>query len=184
MTDEVTFDAELRVVPVDPVAYRKSVQAMERELARARQSGEVTVALLRGPGFGRMALRDLTAAKRLLTEALELARAEDHPHRLVATLINLGDAYRYGGESARAEPCYEQAQRLAQERCPELIDYALQHLGKHRIDTGELDVAETLLMEALEIRREKGDPDLIASTEQTLEYCALRRDLADPSANR
>ena len=48
------------------------------------------------------------------------------------------------------------------------IDFALQHLGKALVDAGRPARAATLLEEALELRRERGDAQLIESTEFAL----------------
>ncbi|GAA1909428.1 hypothetical protein GCM10009716_19240 [Streptomyces sodiiphilus] len=174
MGEGAVFDAEQRMVPADPGRYRELVAGLDREVAEARKAGTVTVGLLRRAGVGHLVLRELAEAEELLTEALRLCEGEDAPRRQVAVLINLGDAHRYGGDLAAAWPCYRRALWLARERCPEVTDFALQHMGKHRTDAGDFAAAERLLTEALWLRREKEDPELLASTEQALAYCRRR----------
>jgi hypothetical protein len=83
MSTQLTMDARLRLVPVDPPAYRRAHTAALRQLARARADGTISPVLLRQAGIGHLALRQLAAARRLLTEAAALA---DTPRRRVAAL--------------------------------------------------------------------------------------------------
>lgn len=176
VNDRTVFDERLRSVPADRAAYRAFVEATERELDEARQRGGATAALLRRAGYGHLVLRQLDAAKTLLTEAASRAGT---PRARLAALINLGDAYRYGEEYAEAEPCYRRALRIAHEDCPEMLDFPLQHLAKHHMDLGDPDTAEKLLMEALQLRQARGDAELIAATERVLARCAELHDGTD-----
>ncbi|WP_165987909.1 tetratricopeptide repeat protein [Streptomyces sp. YIM 98790] len=171
----VAYDERLRMIPADEPAYRLAAARAERALADEIRRGAPTVASLRRAGVRHLVLRELTAARELFSDAAVLAVRLGDPRGETAALIGLGDAYRYGEDYPEAEPCYRKALRIAHERCPELVDFALQHLGTFRMDTGDLDVAEKLLIEALELRRAKGDAGLIASTERALELCESLR---------
>jgi tetratricopeptide (TPR) repeat protein len=174
MSTEVTYDDRLRVVPVDRAAYAAAVETMKADLT-ALVSGPPTAStevsrLLRQVGRGLLALGEYAEALSYLERALRLAGAD--PGARTKVLINLGDAYRYAGDLSRAEPRYLEALHIAP---AELRDFALQHLGKHRIDQGRLDEAEDLLREALDLRTTKGDPELISCTQQALAHCSVRR---------
>jgi len=54
---------------------------------------------------------------------------------------------------------------------PQLVDFALQHLGKHYVDADRATDAVACLEEALEVRRAKGDQALIESTLAALRRC-------------
>jgi len=54
-----------------------------------------------------------------------------------------------------------------------LLDYVLQHFGKCLVELGELDRAEAMFEEALQLRRQRGDEGLVASTRQAID--ALER---------
>lgn len=138
-----------------------------RRLVRYELNREDSLAQpeLRQAGVGLIALGEYADAQRVL--ALALDRAASARQR-VAALINLGDAHRYPGELAAAEPLYEQAIEIAQAESPNSLHFALQHYGKHLIDARRPHLAVEVLTEALLMRRRIGDPALIASTEEAL----------------
>lgn len=170
MSTEVTYDDRLRLVPVDSHAYAAAVETMKADLTALlsgppRESAEVFRSLHR-IGCGMLVLGEYAEAVSYLERAMRLTG--DDPRSRTTVLINLADAHRYVGDLFRAEPRYLEALRIAP---PDLRDVALQHLGKHRIDQSRFDEAERLLLEALDLRTAKGDPDLISATSQALAYC-------------
>ncbi|WP_328403687.1 phosphotransferase [Nocardia sp. NBC_00403] len=96
-----------------------------------------------------------------LDRALECADTE---RRRVAVLINLGDVYRYQGDAVTAEILYRQALDLARTDVPEVLSFALQHLGTALAEQHRLDEARTLLAEALALRSAEADSELVEST--------------------
>lgn len=130
----------------------------------AREAG-LSQPELRQAGVGLIALGDHTEAQRVLAAAVD--RAET-PHQRVAALVNLGDAHRYPGELAYAEPLYEQAIEIARAESPNILHFALQHYGKHLIDARRPHLAVEVLTEVLFMRQKIGDPALIASTQEAL----------------
>ncbi|MFD0364288.1 phosphotransferase [Nocardia sp. GCM10030253] len=100
-----------------------------------------------------------------LDRALELADTE---RRRVAVLINLGDVYRYQGDAVIAEILYLRALDLARTDVPEVLSFALQHLGKALAEQNRLDEARKLLAEALMLRSAEADSELVESTRATL----------------
>jgi tetratricopeptide (TPR) repeat protein len=89
-------------------------------------------------------------------------------HRRLAIAAATDDAHRYAGRFDIAAPHYERALTLAGQRCPDLLDFALQHSGKHRLDTGDRLGAIACFEEALRLRVVKGDPTLITSSRAAL----------------
>ncbi|MFJ8045238.1 tetratricopeptide repeat protein [Kitasatospora sp. NPDC096147] len=149
----ITLDAAGRMVPADRPALERYVA---ERLGGTRE--------LRKAGVGLLALGRLPEALTTLERALAHAEGTGR----VAVRINLGDAHRYAGDLAAAEPHYLEALRLARADHPELTHYCLQHLGKHRTDQGRLPEARAALAEALTLRQHLGDPALVASTEAAL----------------
>ncbi|GGQ05704.1 tetratricopeptide repeat protein [Streptosporangium pseudovulgare] len=178
MSIEVIYDERLRAVPADREAYAAMVDGMKADLARLDAEGAADPAevfrLLRRVGFGLVVLGEYGEAVSHLERALLLAG--ESPAALTAVRINLADAHRYADDLVRAEPLYLEALATAP---PDMRDFALQHLAKHRIDQNRLDEAESLLRETLELREAKGDPELIASTERALAHCRRRTESPD-----
>jgi tetratricopeptide (TPR) repeat protein len=148
-----------RMYATEPGRLRRLVRY---ELAREDRLAQPE---LRQAGVGLTALGEYAEAQRVLTLALDRAAT---PHQRVAALVNLGDAHRYSGELAAAEPLYEQAIEIARAESPNTLHFALQHYGKHLIDARRPHLAVEVLTEVLVMRRTIGDPALIASTQDAL----------------
>ncbi|QSB05679.1 tetratricopeptide repeat protein [Natronoglycomyces albus] len=133
----------------------------------ATSTGAVNQPLLRQHGIGFILLEEYDRAISTLTEVL--ARADSHARRMAA-LINLGDAYRYSGHRETAAELYQRAIGIAHVHSRDYLDFALQHYGKHLTEAGDVTAALAVLEEALTLRKEAGDADLIASTEQAIDY--------------
>ncbi|WP_329027982.1 tetratricopeptide repeat protein [Streptomyces sp. NBC_01423] len=171
----ITQDAGLRMVPVDRNALTVRVGRLRQELAALPDEAEPGRArvLSRWIGVGYLCLGRHEEARTHLRRSLALARALGDTRAVVATGINLADSYRYDGDGSAAEALYRSALDTARDRVPELVDFALQHTGKHLMEHGDLTGAEALLREALALRIAEGDGELIASTRAAL--ARLRR---------
>ncbi|SDD06348.1 tetratricopeptide repeat protein [Glycomyces harbinensis] len=148
-----------RMYATEPDKLRRLVHF---ELAREPRLSQSE---LRQAGVGLIALGDYGHAQRVLTEAVERAATA---RERVAALVNLGDAHRYPGDLAAAEPLYQRAIELAQAESPATLHFALQHYGKHLVDARRPHLAVDVLAEVLRIRERIGDPALIASTREAL----------------
>jgi HTH-type transcriptional regulator, pleiotropic regulator of extracellular virulence genes len=170
------YDERLRAVAGDPAPVERAAQSAEAALleARGRVDVRAEIRLLGYLGNARRMLGDVDGAVACLRRSLGLAESGGFERAAVVALIRLGEAHRCADEFARAEEVIAAA--LA--RAPrDLRDFALQHLGKCLLDAGHVERAEAVLEEALALRREKGDAELIRSTAAAL---ARARALATP----
>jgi tetratricopeptide (TPR) repeat protein len=154
----VRMDERLREVARDEPAVEAALDVAERRLA----AGE-TAELHAYAGQAARVLHRHEAAIAHLTRALEL---EPSPR----ARIRLGEAYRCADRLDEASAELETA--LAESRQTPLEDFALQHLGKALTDAGRGQAAVDALERALRLRRAKGDPALVESTERALERAA------------
>jgi tetratricopeptide (TPR) repeat protein len=187
----IMMDDRQRMVPVDRAELRRAVDRLEQEgssVSALRHAGVGLVALGEYERAEQVLLRALVLAKQEEEAAAEGSRqpggamesaselgadeaereAREPGARSIPVLINLGDAYRYGGQFGRAQARYEQALTLARRHRRDLVDFALQHLGKCHLEQGQFGKASECLQEALTLRRTKGDAGLIRSTEAAL----------------
>ncbi|WP_245672230.1 aminoglycoside 3'-phosphotransferase [Nocardia anaemiae] len=155
MTDHgYRFDERLRMIPTD-----------HGELAaRVAAARPVDFAEFRKIGIELMLLGRYAEALDHLDRALELA---DSDYRRTSVWINLGDVYRYWGDTVTAETLYRRAVDRASDS--EVLSFALQHLGKALAEQGRLSEARARLTEALKLRVVEGDAELIESTRTTLD---------------
>ncbi|CAM4460954.1 phosphotransferase [Nocardia ninae] len=150
------FDERERMIPVDP----------ERLAARLAKAQPTDFTGFRQTGIEAMLLGRYDQALDLLDRALELVDTEE---RRITVWINLGDVYRYHGDAGTAETLYRRAVDHARVAAPEVLSFAVQHLGKALAEQGQLTEAHALLREAFDLRTAEGDPELIESTRVALE---------------
>ncbi|GAA1403148.1 hypothetical protein GCM10009639_47430 [Kitasatospora putterlickiae] len=171
----ITHDDTLRMVPTDRDELTAAVSSLHEELRALPEGTDParTRLLTRWIGIGQMSLGHHDEARSFLRRALDLAASTGNTRAVVATGLNLGDAHRYAGDVQAADALYRSALTTARSRHPELLDYALQHTGKHLMERGELTDAQALLQEALRLRIAKGDTGLIESTQAALDRVEL-----------
>jgi tetratricopeptide (TPR) repeat protein len=166
--------------PIDVDAIEAAAAQATDRLARADADGDrvTALAVLGYLGNARRLLGETEAAVRLLRRALALARKAGNGGAEAVTLIRLGEAIRYGGNVDAAEPLYREALALVPAHRDSLAtpeDFTLQHLVKCRLEQGDAAEAADCLERALHLRRAKGDPALIASTETALSHASSAR---------
>jgi tetratricopeptide (TPR) repeat protein len=163
----------LREQPIDPEEFQAAVEEAKIYLRQVMQEPkldpEVLVFLYSYIGNGYRVLNQAQKAIVYLKKALDLTRQEGDQRGEVRTLIRLGEAYRYNQQHEKALECFEQSLTLS--RSAELSqykDFALQHMGKCLLELGEFDHALVRFEEALDLRKKKGDQELILSTETAI----------------
>ncbi|MCB5164563.1 tetratricopeptide repeat protein [Streptomyces bambusae] len=181
----ITHGEDLRMAPVDREQLTTAVAELREELQALPEGTDASRArvLARWSGIGLVSLGDYDDARTFLRQALDLADASGDTRGVIATELNLGDAYRYAGEAETAGAIYRSALDAARTKHPDLVDFALQHLGKHCLEQGEHEAARAHLQECLRLRIAKGDAGLIESTQAALDRLgADTRDVTRPSA--
>ncbi|MFD7586172.1 hypothetical protein ACFV84_12230 [Kitasatospora sp. NPDC059811] len=171
----ITHDDNLRMVPTDRNELTTAVGQLHEEL-RALPEGTDPArirVLARWIGIGQMCLGHHAEARTFLRQSLDLAAAIGNTRAVVATGLNLGDAHRYAGAVQAADALYRSALNTARSQHPELLDFALQHTGKHLMERGDLAGAQAHLQEALRLRIAKGDTGLVESTQTALDRVEL-----------
>ncbi|MFD0566026.1 tetratricopeptide repeat protein [Kitasatospora saccharophila] len=156
------------MVPTDRAELTAAVDRLQEELATGPDPDRTRV-LTRWIGTAQLSLGNHDEAHTFLRRSLELAITSGNVRAIVATELNFGDAHRYAGDIETAETFYRSALDTARGQCPELLDYALQHFGKHLMERGDLTGARTHLQEALRLRIAKGDTELVESTQAALD---------------
>ncbi|MER7753189.1 hypothetical protein [Kitasatospora sp. NPDC097643] len=177
-------DEGLRMVPTDQNELTTAVGRLHEELRALPEESDPARArvLTRWIGIGQMCLGHHQEARAFLRQSLDLAAAIGNTRAVVATGLNLGDAHRYAGDVRTADALYRSALNTARSQHPELVDFALQHTGKHLMECGDLADARAHLQEALRLRIAKGDAGLVESTQAALARVEMLIGQADASA--
>jgi HTH-type transcriptional regulator, pleiotropic regulator of extracellular virulence genes len=156
------FDARLRQVPYRRPELEQAVRSARRLLRTARTNGDRASELrLHGYiGTGYRVLGHWRASQLHFEAAVELAKAANDQVAEVVALIRLGETLRCADDCSRAKTILQQAleRTRADARLADYEDFALQHLGKCLIDTGDPDQAIACLEAALALRTRKSAP--------------------------
>ncbi|MFD4658949.1 tetratricopeptide repeat protein [Kitasatospora sp. NPDC058444] len=180
----ITHDDNLRMVPTDRNELASAVGRLREELRGLPEGSDParTRVLTRWIGIGQMCLGRHEDAHMFLRRSLDLAAETGNTRAVVATGLNLADAYRYAGDVQTADALYRSALSDARGRHPELLDFALQHTGKHLMERGDLADAQVHLQEAMRLRIAKGDAGLVESTQAALARVEMLIGQADASS--
>ncbi|MBF6464096.1 APH(3') family aminoglycoside O-phosphotransferase [Nocardia beijingensis] len=138
----------------------------QRLAVRVAQARPDDFASYRQTGIELMLLGRYDDALDHLDRALELVDTEQ---RRISVWINLGDVYRYRGDADTAETLYRRAVEHARTAAPQVLSFAVQHLGKALAERNQPAEAHALLAEAMRLRVAEGDPEEIESTRAALE---------------
>ena len=167
------MDDRLREVAADRATVESAVAAARKRLREPGLSGAERVATLGYVGTAERILGHHDAAVATLEKCLAHAQELDDARALAVARIRLGEALRCADRLAESEDLLRAA--VAETKGTPLYDFALQHLGKCLTDEGLTTEATAVLEHALRLRREKGDPALVASTEAALELASRPR---------
>ena len=163
-------DGSLRAVPDNPDEMCRAVEWMNEQAALLDDELERARTLGLGGAYAGM-LREFDLAQQMLDEAISLADTHDAARLQVTCRIRLADILAGSGDPNRAvDLLRRQLDRCkAEEPCSVLIDFTHQHLGKALLEVGDIPDGTEHLLQTLQLRQQKGDAELIASTEQALQ---------------
>lgn len=105
-----------------------------------------------------------------LTESLAIARETKDVPREIAALIRLGEAVKYALRQNEALALFDEALEKGEGEAHKYMDFALQHKGKCLLELERYEEAENSFLEALRLRKEKGDQPLIDSTQLAIDF--------------
>jgi tetratricopeptide (TPR) repeat protein len=139
---------------------------------------ETELRLLGEVGNGLRCLGHHREAIPYLERAVVAAQQLGDRRREAANRVRLGTARQFAGEIDRAEVDLRAALGVH----PDYDDFALQHLGKLLVERGRLREGLDCLSESLGRRQVKGDPELIASSQEAVTAARALLAAQDPAS--
>lgn len=161
------FGDGLQDYPNNPGEVRQAVDYWQAQLDRPELEVRDRIQLLTRIGTYTRMLRDLDRAEEAHLTAIALAESIDYLRFRTQNRIKLAHVYQWQQRYAESEAEFESAIATCQ-REPEVADYldfAYQHFGKCKFDQQRWAEALHLFEQALELRHQKGNQELIDSTE-------------------
>lgn len=174
------FNADLREVPEDRASMQAYIDFVLKELKKLQPDQiRLSVKFLGEVGSYARILGKNEVALQCLSKSLDLINENDLGLRLWAVhSIRYGEVLRAQKDELGAETAFRSVLEMCRRHqdISDLSDFALQHLGKLKIDQRQYKEAQGLLEESLKIRKQKGVKELIDSSELALRVLAMRRD--------
>ncbi|WKZ39163.1 MAG: hypothetical protein QY328_12935 [Anaerolineales bacterium] len=171
------FDENLREYPCNAQDMRRALTwIMERLEANSFEPHQhIRMAGLAG-SLARI-LRDFEIAHRNLEQALRLARIADEKRFVTANELRLAHLYQWEKQFGTSTTMFDEIIKNCETdvELEAYLDFAYQHAGKNAFDQGHYEEAETFFKKALQIRSQKGNADLIESTELAMKAVHKRK---------
>ncbi len=164
---EAPKDLNLVLSRIDEVAAAMNEDVETED--RVRHLGEL--------GFLYRTIGELDAAEAFLGEVMELIEEDDlGPRFYVIYGIRLAHVWQWQMRFEESNPMFDSIIEVCEKvtECQDLLDFALQHMGKNLFDQGRFDEAALFFEQALLLRLKKCDKKLIESTKRALDVCRKR----------
>ncbi|HRP62487.1 MAG TPA: tetratricopeptide repeat protein [Phycisphaerales bacterium] len=161
----------LRSSIVNTKKWKQQLAALRESLERAKGSLELARTIGQLGDHLRLSPDHIEEAISTLLRSLKHAEEAGDPGMLASNMIRLAVAQQYAGNHRASIGLHRSAIILIQEHnvCG-LADFALQHLGKCYAEFGKIDEAAACFSEALRLREQHGDEDLINSTREAIAH--------------
>lgn len=171
LNDIIYFDENefLREKPKDRVLLQRYIDEGEKLLGTTLNNEDVY--FLKGLlGNLYRIIGESSKAIQHLRTCLQYAENHKDISKEVVSLIRLGEALKYNNNHRAALFHFNDALKKSHaEDVNAYIDFVLQHKGKCLLELSKFTEAEKCFMEALRLRRQKGDMNLFRSTERAIE---------------
>lgn len=167
-----TFDEKLREKPISLAQMKQGITFLKTTLTHfahsnisyAKQCGLIGV-------YARI-IGNLSESKAYLREAIERYEGSQHTQGIFINKLRLAHVYHWEKDFEKANEIFtELFHMLQQNDLTHYEDFLYQHYGKSKLDEGDSNTALTYFQKALQIRVEKGNEELIQSTELCIQYC-------------
>lgn len=172
LNEVIYFDQNeyLRERTSSPSKLREVIHSAESLLARG-VSKEDKYFLYGAIGNLLRIIGDSKEAINYLSLNLKYSIARGDKTREIISLIRLGEALKYNSNHEIALDKFDKVITLCQEsETQSYLDFALQHKGKCLLEVKRVEEAMICFQEAYTIRKQKGNADLLESTDLALRF--------------
>jgi tetratricopeptide (TPR) repeat protein len=169
MNTEIRDD--LRDIPVDTIQMRQGLKWLSEQLKEIDENSLEAASLLtlRG-GYSRIVM-DLDEAISDLKKAHHLFEIHGKKLYAIATQIRLAHALHWKEKYTEAFALFKSLLQVCKAgEGRRYLDFVFQHYGKCLLDAGQLQQGLDQFLQAHAIRVQKGDLELISSTEKAILY--------------
>lgn len=168
-------------MPNNPAEMRQAIADWQSQLNQLEVTRLERIRLLGLIGSYARILKEFKMAFQALTTAVEEAEAIKDERLKVVNQIRLATVYQWQQDYMTSDALFAAAiaQCHSNPALTHYLDFAYQHFGKSKFDQNQYDDAQRYFQHALELRQQKGDRELVASTKLAIATVDQRRGRAD-----
>jgi len=172
----VRFDNNLREVPNSPADMMSAMRYLVRKLEREDLETRERIKHLGLIGSYARILHEFAIAEAAITEAIKLCDTQELVPNEVVNQIRLAHIYQWQGHYGESNRLFSTLLERTRTE-PEVFyleDFVLQHTGKNYFDQEKYGAALEFFEDALKLRLDKGDRELIQSTKHAIQETKRR----------
>lgn len=170
------FGPNLREVPLSKIEMLSGMIYIKEQL-NSNNSSEYEKGRLHGMlGSFLRIVGELEDSENHLRIAIEISDSINNPEGVFANKLRLAHTYQWWNRFDVSNKMFAELLETAETNSDysNFLDFVYQHCGKNLFDQADFHGALNYFNKALEIRLEKGDKELIASSESAIEACKFR----------
>ncbi|WP_246202655.1 tetratricopeptide repeat protein [Virgibacillus doumboii] len=170
------FGPNLREVPKDQMGMLQGMLYIKEQLNNDTYSDHEKSTMHGLLGYFLRIIGEIEDSKKHLNTAIELAEKTDNQQSVFVNKIRLANTYQWENNFKVSNKMFEELMDTA-DKDPHYrgyLDFVYEHYGKNLFDQKEFQRALDYFNKALEIRKEKGNEDLISATEHAIATCSYK----------
>lgn len=169
-----SINNSLREVPENEHDFTQGLSFLENAIRDSK--GFERVKLLSKLGGFQRIIGELNQSLKFLTEAKNLLETFPDSRLSVINQLRLAQTYQFKDEHLRASEILDDLEIKAKSNPDtiDLLDFIYQHQGKNQFDQQHYETALSYFQKALDLRKRKGEQELIQSTILALEVTKNR----------
>lgn len=167
------FDDNLREVPFSKIDMVKGIEFLKNQ-SQSTQDNDKDLAKTYGLiGVYSRIVNNIEDSKKYLSLAIEMNKQSGNHKSLFVNELRLAHTYQWENNYLKSNKLFEKLKEQSENNSEHnnYLDFVYQHYGKNLFDQSEYQLALKYFEKALRIRGEKGNQELIDSTEYAINIC-------------
>lgn len=170
---EFYFGADLKEIPISKSEMKNGIEFLTEQQKKLNANAVELGKLYGLIGVYLRIIGDLEESKKYLQLAIMTNERSDNRNNLFVNKLRLANTYQWERNFQKSNEIFKELIEIAEnhEEYSVYLDFVYQHNGKNLFDQEEYELALTNFKKALEIRIQKGNHNLIESTELAIKIC-------------
>ncbi|WP_230875029.1 tetratricopeptide repeat protein [Lysinibacillus cavernae] len=166
------FDKHLREVPISKNDMIKGIDFLKNEILSHCDNGQELASIYGLIGVYSRIINKIEESKKYLSLAIELNRQLGNHKRIFVNELRLAHTYQWEKNFQESNKIFKKLMEQSENNSDNhYLDFVYQHYGKNLYDQSDYRLALTYFEKALRLRVNKGNQELIDSTEYAISIC-------------